>query len=102
MLPTLINLEFFSESGQNSRRGYKKRALLSEFNDTNIVYPEKRKVGRSKKAKFTDENLQPIEKNYLFIKNQERPPTYNQVQSNPKGNIGKELYHNHQLSIDNS
>lgn len=54
-----------------------------------------KKGGRPKKAKFADENLQPTGKNHLPIKNQERPPTYPQIQSNPKGNIGKELYHNH-------
>lgn len=48
--PTFINLEFFSKSGQNTRQGYKRRALLYEFNDTNIVYLEKRKAKRLKKA----------------------------------------------------
>lgn len=85
--PTLINSEFLSESGQNTKRGYKRRVPLSELSDTNNVHPEKRKVGRPKKAKFTDENLQPTGKNHLPIKNQERPPTYPQIQSNPKGNI---------------
>lgn len=89
--PTLINSESFSESGQITRRGYKRRAPLSELN-ISTVHPEKKKEGRPKKAKFTDENLRLTGKNLHPIKNQERPL---QSVSNLKGNIDKELYHNY-------
>ncbi len=48
--PIFINSEFLLKSGQNTRRGYKKRAPLSELNDKNTAYPEKQKVGRPKKS----------------------------------------------------
>lgn len=53
---TLINSEFLLENGQITRQGYKRRAPLSELN-INTVHPEKRKVERPKKAKFTNKNL---------------------------------------------
>lgn len=64
-----------------------------------LFIQKKRKVGRPKKAKFTDENLRLTGKNHHPTYKKPRTTylqhSYNQSVSNLNGNIGKELYHNY-------
>lgn len=63
----LLTRNSSQKAGKTLSEVIKGRAPLSELN-ANTVHPEKRKVGRPKKAKFTDENLRLTGKNHHPIK----------------------------------